>query len=307
MPNLPPASLVLDALQNVALPAFAAAGVLAALVALVAGPRGATIAAALGVAAGLAAANHFRNIVPWVPDDGAHRWHYVLWVTAAALLVEAVTWMPRVPRDLAWILWAGVAAAAAAMTLPAPIRDAHWWALPAFVWLNLALWGGLGHLSRRDPGGGPAVGLALAFLGVAAVAAHAASLSMIDLATAAAFALLGVALAAWWRKVDVAGAVPAAAILLPAILLTTYQGERAVLAILMEGDPEGAAPPFVPWDAYALLAVSPLAMALTLLPPLNRLQGRWLRVVQIGLAAVPVVVAVVRTMRAVEIDFDSLA
>src|SRR5687767_4090854 len=73
--HTPPTEELLGAGQYAIAPAAGAALVAFALVLLIFGKRAALPGAALGMVAGVATANYFRDVFPWWPEG--QRWHWV--------------------------------------------------------------------------------------------------------------------------------------------------------------------------------------------------------------------------------------
>ncbi|HEY8503634.1 MAG TPA: hypothetical protein VIL46_03575, partial [Gemmataceae bacterium] len=70
MPELPPLELMLDVARTAALPAFAASVGVLALGLLALGKRSGVLVSGLALAAGVAAGNWSRGVLPWLPDYG---------------------------------------------------------------------------------------------------------------------------------------------------------------------------------------------------------------------------------------------
>jgi hypothetical protein len=286
MLTLPPTELVLPVLRNAVLPPLTiAAGVLAVVLG-VGGRRFAAAGAALALAAGVAAGNHFQEAMPLKPEKAA--WHWLPWVALEALLIGLLTRRPEVPAVLGWLLRATTAAGAALLLMPEAFRAEAWWHLWAFAAVVLILWGLLEYAADHPPGGALPLGLALAFLGSATILLHAHSARLADIAVMTASGLSGIAVIAWWAKTGISGAMPAAAVLLPGVLLAGYTETFSD----------------VPWTSFLVAGAAPLVLLPTLLPPLSRWSGWRLRLVQLGLLLVPVVYAVTRAMQAESIEFE---
>jgi hypothetical protein len=286
--QLPPAKLVQDALLETVLPPFAAAAVVLAVVVGALGRRAAAAGAALAVVAGWAAGNYVRGVVPWQPD--ARRVEWLPWLAAAAAGAWLLTRVPRLRAGVGWAMWGAVVAVAVVKVLPAEYLKVPWWAVPAFVLATSAAGPGLAHLSRRDPGAGVPLLAALALFAAAAVLIHAGSAQLMDAATVAGAALLGVAAVALVAKVDAGGALPAAGVFLTGLLVAGFHETYGE----------------VPASSFALPAVAPLAAAAVLIPPLSRLTGWRLRLVQFTLVLVPLAVAVGRAAAAEPLNFENL-
>jgi hypothetical protein len=95
---------------------------------------------------------------------------------------------------------------------------------------------------------------------------------------------------ALYFKADVGGAMPGAAVCLSGVALIGYHDTYSE----------------VPWPAFALPAVAPLALLAVLCPPLWRLTGRRLRLVQLAMILAPLAAAVWLAARAETLDFDNM-
>jgi hypothetical protein len=153
--------------------------------------------------------------------------------------------------------------------MPKEYLTEPWLAVPAFVLANAALGFGLASLSKRDPGAGVPLFIGFALLAASVVALHASLLSMTDAATIAGASLLGIAAVALFRKADVGGAMPGAAVFLTGLMFAGYHYRSEMKP--------------VPWTAFALAAGAPLAAFVALVPPGSRLKGWKLRAVQLAL------------------------
>src|SRR5262245_6645503 len=220
MPPLPPANLVRELLVSAVLPSLAAAVAVLALSLIAGKQRGAAVGAALALAAGFAAGNYLRGVVPWVPERSA--WHWLPAAALAALAAGLIARIPRVPVPVRFLLRAAACALAACLLAPADLRAEKSWLQPAFLLVVLVEWEVLEGSAGRSPGGGVPLGLALVFVGGAAVLIHAHSARLADVAFLVAAAFTGIAAVAWWARADGAGAMPGAAVLLPGLLLAGH-------------------------------------------------------------------------------------
>src|SRR5204863_181350 len=114
-----------------------------------------------------------------------------------------------------------------------------------FAAVILAQWALLEQLAADLPDGSVPFCLAVILLGVAGLVLYAGWASLTNMAIVIASALAGIAPLAWWRRADTSGAMPAVAIMLPGLLLTTK--------LLIETT--------IPWYAFALPALAPLFLA----------------------------------------------
>jgi hypothetical protein len=106
-------------------------------------------------------------------------------------------------------------------------------------------------------------------------------------ATILGASLFGIAVAAR-QQADAGTAAPAVAVLLPGLLLT---GQNTTFSE-------------VPLTSFLLVALAPLALLPTLLPPFRRWEGIGLRILQLTLILAPLVVAVVLAMQAESLEFE---
>jgi hypothetical protein len=309
MPTLPPAHYVLEALQLAAVPSALAAAAVFAVILLAGGNRWAAPGAALALAAGAAIGNWYQPSLPWLsekpdwqwlsvlgdqltvpapvwkPDGPA--WHWLLWMGLAALAVGLLTRLPYVPGVVRWLVRAAAAGLAAWLLVPADLREETAWYVAAFAAAVFVEWALLEHLCKRSPGGGIPLGLALTFFAAAAVLIHAHTALFTNVATFLGASLGGIAVAAR-RRADAGGAAPGVAVLLPGLLLT---GQTTTFSE-------------VPLTSFLLVALAPLALLPTLVPPLGRWQGIRLKLLQFILILATLVVAVVLAMRAESLEFE---
>ena len=311
MPPLPPTELVLDVLRHAVLPPLLASAAVLAVFFLIGGRRLPAVGAALALIAGMAAGIHFKkDVLPWTPEEPASwlpwaapdpegdgqevvrpkgpAWHWLPWAALVALVVGLTARVPKLPEQFRLLLCAAACALAAWLLVPADLLAKKIWLQPAFLLVLLIEWAVLEEAARRAPGGGVPLGLGLVFLGGAAVILHAGSARLADVATFAAASLAGLAVVAWWFQADTGGAMPGAVVLLSGLLLTGYNETFSD----------------VPWKSFALAALAPLALIPSLLPPLSRLQGYRLRLLQILLLLVPVAFAVTYAMQAETLEFE---
>lgn len=290
MPPLPPEKDVLDALRLVVLPSAGGAA-LAAATLLALGRWAAPLASAAGVAAGFACAVWMKpdDLIPWTPDP-ARTWQLLPRAAAVLLLVGLVTHAaaalitrhrPDAPaRRVAMLVWCLRIGAVGVVTwrlVPVAARTEVPWLLPAFAVVVLALWVALDSLTRTETNG-LTVGLsAAAMLGAGGVMLYSHSAQFMEIATAVAAVLAGVAVVSAVGKVSAGGAVPAVAVFLPGLLLTGR----------LVNDSK------VPVASFWLLALAPLALAIFLVPAIAKRNPRALAAAKVALVLAPVVVAVV--------------
>jgi hypothetical protein len=278
--NLPPIAEVADKLRDAVAPSFTASALLLAPFLVVRGGRLAPLGAALATAGGLAAGNYFCGAVPWRPERFGREW--VLAAAGIALLAGLIARVPRVPVLLGWLLRAAGAAAAAWLLVSPSARAAYPWITYAFGAAVLALWAVLERLAADSPGPAAPLAAAITAATAAAVLMQATFASMTDVATFTFGTLLSVALAAWLRPADVGGAMPAMAVLLPAVLL----------AGRFDAGSE------VPDICFLCVGLAPLALAPLLIPPFKRWPPLRRAILGSILLLAPLGVAVVRAMQA---------
>lgn len=242
MPNwLPPAADVQAALTHAVLPAFGAAAAVFGLLTLL--KRNAEVSAAVAFLVGLAAANYFRGIVPWIPDGKRIEW--VLPLTAAATLAGLLVRWKAFPAPLAVGLLAAVAFFAGGKYGQIPA-----WAGATVCGLLAAAFTGLSRdTARHTPW---LFAAALNTSAVLAISAHSARLT--DLGTIGFAAVAGIGSIALLFRQPAATPLFGAMLLLAAVSLLTFQDTYSD----------------IPWYAFALPAAAP---AVALLFP-----DRWPRV-----------------------------
>ncbi len=302
MTSFPPAPLVFEALQLALLPAALAAAAVFAVLLLSGGRRWATPGAALALAAGMAIGNWYRPALPWLPEGlpwnpALPRWHWLLWLGGAALAFGVLIRLPQIPLVIRWLAIAAAAGFMAWLLVPVELlpEDGHkntTWTIALFALVVFAEWVLIEHLCQHVPGGSIPLGLTLTFLAGAAVLLHAGTMRFTDVATFLAASLLGIATAAR-QQADAGGMAPGVAVLLPGLLLS---GQTTMVS-----DSEVPVPPLT---SFLLVALAPLALLPTLLPPFRRWQGVRLGILQLFLLLAPSIVAVVLAMQAVTLTFE---
>lgn len=261
--HAPPAAELESAWWQALYPAALAAFLLFSINLVSFGRRAAGPAAAWALLAAVGLANYSRHAVPWWPDrrsDGSLvAWHWLFLLVVlfqhdgTFLSADARTWRTWVRR----LVLVGLAAW---LLVPADLRDRHW-PLAAFAGLVLLGWAGSESVARQSPGGTVALGLAAAMFGAGFVLAHAHSASLADALSIPGAALVGIAVVAFAARVEVSGAIPGVALLLPAVLLV---GKNVTFSE-------------VPWSAFILAGLPPVTIGLLAVPPFSRLgRGRWL-------------------------------
>ncbi|MGL4554882.1 MAG: hypothetical protein ACRC33_27255 [Gemmataceae bacterium] len=295
---MPPWSEVQDALLRVVLPAAGAAASVFLLIRLLGRERLTPLAAAAALAAGVVAGVWCREPAPLLPEGGLlaalgnslerppagadvpRPYFWLTWSVLAALLVDVLARLPRVPPSAGWAARALVAACAPRRRGGDDLRNERPWLPWALAASSLALWA-VGHeLGRGRRGGLVPLVYAAAFAAAGVVLLHAHTARLTDLALIPAFALFAVAAAAALLPGD-AGAAAAAAVYLPGLMLIGQQGTFSD----------------VPTAAFALAGLSPLA---ALPVPLRGWKGA---AAQVGLPLLVAAAAVALAMRAESVEF----
>lgn len=312
---------ILDVLRHLLAPGIGASlAVMLAVRGL--GERWTALAAALALAAGVLAANYFRQTIDFAiepdrplriaelrqvlgwsleskpimesedetsaldeppPVRFAHYW--LPWLALFALIAELLIRCCWLPSGAAWTLRAVISLFAGRLLTPALTRvEAPWvaWALGITI---VAEWAILIALSRQWRDGTAPAALALCLIAVSALMMEAHSLKLIDLALYAAAGLAGPALVAWRWPGDTGPALAASAVYLPGLLLTGHQETFSD----------------VPWQSFLLMALAPVALAPMLVPFLVRQTGwkRWLPA--FTLIMIPLIVAALLASKAQKI------
>jgi hypothetical protein len=120
--------------------------------------------------------------------------------------------------------------------------------------------------------------LAFTFIAAGVVLLFAGIARWMDVAVVIAAALAGIGLIAFWRRADISGVSPAAAVVLPTLLL---MGKR-------ETDVEA-----IPWYVYAIVVAAPLMLAGA--APLRDRPGPLRHVMRLILVLIPLIAALVIT------------
>ncbi len=314
MPPLPPFEMVLEiGLEALLLPLAVAAAV-----ALIAAqfPRygGQVVGEALALAAAFLVGNHFRQAVElrfdadrpfammelfraaWrglVPAAGSETpilpaRYWLPWATLVGIVAGLAVSHRRVPAIAAWIVRALAIGVATRLLVPPSLRDEMPWMWPALFAAMLANWSLIDFVSKSSRAGWLPLGFAGLSLAGATVLIHAHSARFTDIATIVAGAWLGVAAVAYWRRGDLGGTNPIAAISLPALMLVAQQSTFSD----------------VPTASFTLVALAPLALFPLVFVKAEHRQ-RW-RFVIAGwvLLLVPAALAAALAMRAETLSFE---
>ena len=270
---MPPIELVTALAVWLVLPCLLVGGGVLAIAARSLDARWLPMAIVSASAAALHAGNATRHIFPWVPDHAGWRW---LLVAALVALIGSLV-ASRLERHAAFglLVHLGIAAVVTPCVVPTELHSPPW--LFGFVALAAANGLLLVRAGRGLPGG--AVPLAAAAIlggGSALVSIFAHSARFADAATLLAAALAAIAWPAWWRRLDVSVALPAAAVFVPGLMLAGYYETFSE----------------VPPASFALVAAAPLMLAILELPAIKRQPAAWRKGLFAGLLLVPVAAAV---------------
>jgi hypothetical protein len=322
---LPPWSEVWDAIRLLIVPAFATSLLLMLLGRRFSGERSAVIAPALALAAGVLAGNCLREAMPWRIDSdhplNEHELRTVLgwslegkpavepsaadpereeppeqppvpparywlpWLAGLALLIDLLARL--VSPSGGWAARTAVALLAGRLLTPADLRiDAPWasWTLGlAILWE----WAILRSLARLWRDGSVPAALSLCFAAAGLIILHAHSARLTDMALLFSVPLFAIALVAWIWPVDTGGALSAAAVFLPGLLLNAQQETFSQ----------------APWRSFLFAALAPIALLPLLYPKLARLTGwkRW--ALAIILPAIPATWGLILAAQAEQLQF----
>jgi hypothetical protein len=253
-------------------PSFAIASVVMAVTVLGLGAKQSGLGAAVGLAAGVGVTLWYHSLLALVP--GEHSWNRLTWLALAALWIGRLARMPEMQPHAGWPLRGAMALATAWLVLPISLRAELDWLAPVFAAVIFVLWTLLERLCEETPGGTVPFLLALTALVAGGVLIHASIKSYLDVTVMLAAALAGLGVVAAWRRVDIAGAVPAFAVLLPGLLLMGQQNTS------VEN---------LSWYVFALPVLAPLLLVETL--PLKHWSCRRLFLVRLLLTLIPLAAA----------------
>ena len=243
-------------------PALVAAIVVMAVLEWLGGPKQAPAAAALGLIAGVVLGLWSYSAAPLFSTEGTSpllaglrgalnlvngdsSWNRMPWAVLAAVCTERLARALDTHTNDGWLLRGATAVGIAWWLIPEPAREEFVWLAPTFAAVVFLQWQLLARLAAEPPDGSVLVCLALAFLTAGILLVNAGISRSMEASVMCASALVGIALVAWWRRADASGAIPAAALLLPGLLLM--------------GQQETSEP--VPWFAFAFAALAPLMLA----------------------------------------------
>jgi hypothetical protein len=242
-------------------PALVAAIVVMAVLEWLGGPKQAPAAAALGLVAGVVFGLWSYSAAPLFSTEetspllvglhgalnlvnGDSSWNRMPWAVLAAVCAERLARALESHANDGWLLRGAAAVGIAWWLIPEPARVEFVWLAPSFAAVVFLQWELLSRLAAEPPDGSVPVCLALAFLTAGILLVSVGITRSMEASVLCASALVGVAIVAWWRRADASGAIPAAAVLLPGLLL---MGQR-----------ETSEP--VPWYAFAVAALAPLML-----------------------------------------------
>lgn len=283
MPSLPPLHLIADVLLFAIMPAALVTAIVMVAVDYWGGTKQMPLGAALGLAAGTGVGLWWRGALTLGPDSS---WNRLPWLALAALGIGLAARYARLPVLIRWLVPLLTATAVAWLVIPLATRDATLWLVPALAGSILALWVLLEHLAARPPDGSVHLVLAMAFFVAGGVLIHAGTARLTDAAVVVSATLAAIALVAWVRRSDAGGAIPGAAVLLPGLALMGQQETYSD----------------VPWPAFALAALAPLALACTL--PLGTWHGLRLTILRLALILVPLATALALAMSTGPLQYE---
>jgi hypothetical protein len=299
---MPPLDEVRDMLLWGVLPALAAAGLVMAALDRLGGPKQAPAAAALGLSAGAVLGLGLRAAAPLFSPpspsplfaalggalnltNGESTWNRMSWTVLAALCTERLARALDTYANDGWLLRGATAVGIAWWLIPERDHEALIWLAPSLAAVVFVEWELLARLAVEPPDGSVLLCLALAFMTAGTVLLYASIGRLMEAAVVCASALAGVALVAWWRRADASGAVPAAAVLLPGLLLMGFR-ETSVETI--------------PWSAFAVAALAPLMLVGTW--PIRHWPGVPRYVARVLLVLIPLIAAVLLAQQAGPLD-----
>jgi MFS family permease len=321
MPPVPPIELVLEKLHELVIPAAGSAALVMGLFLLL-GRWAAAIGSAVAIVVAFLAANfsvagvdsgdplswdNTARLIPWKPSTNPDvaappGWH---WLPRVAVILVGIGLVTR---------WAGLLANRV-------LTAKGWWAAHLLVWIPrilvvdllsswlttgraaaewpelrrdlvvslVLLWLVLDSLARAGRGAEVAAYLALVLMASGMLLLYAHSARFMELAVLIGSAMLGLAVIASVGKADTSGAIPAAVVFLPGLLL----GGRPSLA---ENQ--------VPSASFWLITLAPATLAPFLIPALGRRTGWLVILVRLVLILTPVVVALVLAAQYEQLAFE---
>jgi len=201
-------------------------------------------------------------------------------MTLAALVVGLITRVPKRPEGLGWVIPA-TTALAACLLISAADQKLGLWTVVLFAIVAAAEWVITEEQARRHPGALVPLWLAGIFLTAAIVLIHAHSNRFFDLALIFSSSLSAIAVVAWLCRLDAGSVVPGAVVALCGLLLAGLSETYSDL----------------PTICFFLVALAPLLLGVTLLPPLTRMTALYRSLLQTALLLLPLVIAVILCMQ----------
>jgi len=284
---MPPLPMVLDVLGRVVAPTLFASALTFAAFLFAFRNRASDFGAATAFLAGALVGNAMTDpAMPWRPERFGWNWLFI--AAALAMVVELAARGGDVSSVACWVMRALMSGHAAWLLVPTSIRDETVWSVPLFTFVVLIEWDLLERAASQSPGGLYPFAVALVPFGAAAVLIHAHSARLTDVATIISAALLGIAVVAWLQASVISAAMPAVAVVLPGLLLSGYHETYSQ----------------VPWQCFTLVALAPIALVLSVVPPMSRLSPFGRRAASVALLMLPVIIAVAWTMSAEPLQFE---
>jgi hypothetical protein len=286
MPPPPPLQDILSAVQDVMLPAAGISALVFALL-LNLGRWAHSLAAALGLIAGVAFVNWNKSLFPWIPDTAT--WHQlplatlflVLFSLLCSLILSTVRrfgsekWQFR-SELLCWLVRLIAVGFCHWMILPEALRLDKPWIWPVLTLLATLNWRVLDQLSYREAHVELVILIALNVMLGSGVLLYAHSARFMELGTAFGCAALGIAVVSQLTKSATSGVLPVFIGLWPGLLLSGYWGNSSE---------------DIPLGVFTLVAAAPLVLLPWLIPAIWR-GPIWLhRVLWFILMLVPVLFA----------------
>lgn len=299
---MPPREMIVEALLSLILPAFVLAALTLVSISWLGGAKQAPAGAALGVvlavmlgptvghwlhaALGLAGDGVENHFEPWFSSTltlmpGDSPWNRLPWAALAALCLGRLKYDAKPRAADAWFVRGAASFAIAWWVLPEHTHAIGVWVAPAFASAILLNWILLEYLSRMPTDGSVPLCLLLSFFVASVVLLQAGTARLSESAIVLGSAFAGLAVIASFRGADTSGAVPAAAVMLPGLLLVGNR-ETSVEA--------------VPVLAYLLAGLAPLTLVIAL--PFVQWQTVWRLALRLGLIAIPLALALILAMQA---------
>jgi hypothetical protein len=227
--------------------------------------------AALAVIAGAGLGWWLNGVLTVAGPDSS--WNRLPWAALIALVIGRVANLADVQFSDGWLVRAAVSAAVAWWVVPEADSAELPWLIPALATTIWLLWILLDKLTNQPASGSVSAAVILALLTAGGVLVFAGTKRLMDVDVILASAIAGIALVAWLRGFGINGAIPAAAVILPSLLL---MGQRTTFAEFH-------------WCVFLLPALAPLLLAITL--PFKDWPRLRLHAARIALILIPLGVA----------------